>query len=122
MKKRVEQNVIILNQETTIKVRPEEAGPNTWGIQIFHSFLEYIIGANQVLKFYSSLDSPKTGSGDHENVYSGVSNNIEIHDPNGKIYDDCVKKAVHIRETLSHIPWHSSRNSMVFSDLSNSTN
>ena len=74
------------------------------------------------LKLYSSLDSPKTGSGDHENVYSGGSNNIEIYDPNGKIYDDCVKKAVHIRETLSHIPWHSSRNPMVFSDLSNSTN
>ena len=74
------------------------------------------------IKLYSSLDSPKTGSGDHENVYSGVSNNIEIYDPNGEIYDDCVKKAVHIRETLSHIPWHSSRNPMVFSDLSNSTN
>ena len=37
------------------------------------------------LKLYSSLDSPKTGSGDHENVYSGGSNNIEIYDPNGEI-------------------------------------
>ena len=73
-----------------------------------------------MLKIYSSLDNPKTGSGDHENVYSRGLNYTEIHDNDGKIYGDCVKKAVHIREVRSHIPWYSSKNPMVFSDLSKS--
>ena len=70
---------------------------------------------------FLSLDSPKTGSGDHENVYSKDLDCTKIHDSNGTIYGDCVKKAVHIREIRSHLPWHSSRNPMVFSDLSKST-
>ena len=75
---------------------------------------------------FLSLDDP-TGSGDHENIYGRAQENIygekqdyfeKIHDANGKIFSDCVKKAVNIRAIQSHTPWHSLRNNpIVFSDL-----
>ena len=54
-------------------------------------------------------------------MYNRGLNYTEIYENNGTLYGDCVKKAVHIREIRSHLPWHSSRNPVVFSDLSKST-
>ena len=62
-----------------------------------------------------SLDDPR-GSGDHENIYGRAQENIygekqhyfdKIHDANGKIFNDCVRKAVNIRAIQTHTPWHS---------------
>ena len=75
---------------------------------------------------FLSLDDPR-GSGDHENIYGRAQENIygekqdyfeKIHDANGKIFNDCVRKAVNIRAIQTHTPWHSLRNNpIVFSDL-----
>ena len=69
--------------------------------------------------FQLSQDTPE-GSGDHENYFNINPKNLTIHDPrNGTRYGDCIKLAVNIREIGTHIPWHSSKNNIIFSDLSN---
>ena len=112
------QNVISPSQETS-RDQPEEAGQSIQGTQ--YSFLKFNNVAHNNIEFFLSLDSPKTGSGDHENVYNRGLNYTEIYENNGTLYGDCVKKAVHIREIRSHLPWYSSRNPVVFSDLNKST-
>ena len=66
-----------------------------------------------------SLDDPLSGSGDHENVYGDQPHLMEIYDPDGKLFNNCKRKAVNIREIREHTPWHSLKdNPLIFSDLS----
>ena len=44
---------------------------------------------------------------------------IQIYGPDGTLYNNCTKKAVHIREIETQIPWHSQTEfTLVFSNLS----
>ena len=43
----------------------------------------------------------------------------EIYDSDGILYNNCTKKALHIREIGTQIPWHSlTKFTLVFSNLS----
>ena len=68
--------------------------------------------------FVFSQDTPE-GSGDHENFFGIDPKKLTIHERDGTRYGDCNKLAVNIREIGTHIPWHSSKNNVIFSDLSN---
>ena len=74
--------------------------------ETFASFVSF-------LKFCASLDTPDTKSGDHENENLDLDES-ELYDADGKLYGDCVKKAVHIREIQSHAVWFHSTNNMFF--------
>ena len=68
-----------------------------------------------------SLDTPESGSGDHENVYGVYNETLEIYDSDGNLYGECERKAVNIREISKQRPWHSfENNTILFSDLSRS--
>ena len=69
--------------------------------------------------FVLSQDTPESGSGDHENYFGIDPKKMTVHERNGTRYGDCNKMAIHIREIGTHIPWHSSQNNVIFSDLSN---
>ena len=91
--------------------RCEEVGWNGSGI---HNRINWC-------KFqFLSLDTPND-SGDHENYFAIDREENKIYDIDGKRYDSCVKKAVHIREIETQIPWHSITDfTLVFSNLSSS--
>jgi len=43
----------------------------------------------------------------------------QIYDSHGRLYNNCTKKALHIREIETQIPWHSlTQFTLVFSNLS----
>ena len=65
-----------------------------------------------------SRDTPN-GSGDHENYFGADPEDLIIHEINGTRYGDCIKKAINIREINRQVPWHSSVNNMIFSDVKN---
>ena len=68
--------------------------------------------------FVSSLDTPYD-SGDHENYFVIANDEIEIYGSDGTLYNNCSRKAVHIREIETQIPWHSlTEFTLVFSNLS----
>ena len=74
-----------------------------------------------ILEFsrFLSLDTPESGSGDHENYYGIDLNNSTVYESNGTQYGDCYKRAVHIREIEVQRPWFAfGNNTLVFSDLS----
>ena len=63
-----------------------------------------------------SLDTPR-GSGDHENnLGSNQRDLLPICDVNGNCYKNCSRKAVHIREIETQMPWYGSNNNLIFSD------
>ena len=67
-----------------------------------------------------SLDVPKTGSGDHENVYGVYKQNLEIYDFDDEWYtkySNCTRLAFNIRAIQTHVPWHSLQTNIFFSDL-----
>ena len=67
---------------------------------------------------FSSLDTPND-SGDHENYFVMADEETEIYGSEGRLYNNCTKKAVHIREIETQIPWHSlTEFTLVFSNLS----
>ena len=75
---------------------------------------------NLNFQHFLSLDTPESGSGDHENYYGIDSNNFPVYESNGTQYSDCYKRAVHIREIEVQRPWFAfGDNTLVFSDLSN---
>ena len=54
------------------------------------------------------MDTPESGSGDHENYLKDSKDAYDIKD-NGKIKEfcNCEKKAVVIRQKVTHRPWYS---------------
>ena len=66
-----------------------------------------------------SRDTPDSGSGDHENYFGADPEDLVIHEVDGTRYGGCKKKAINIREIDRHVPWHSSVNNMIFSDVTN---
>ena len=64
--------------------------------------------------FYMNADNPNTGTGDHEHYYyyvDGDHNRLTVYDYDGQPYSDCTKKAIHVREKDSHVPWWTLANS-----------
>ena len=53
-----------------------------------------------------NTDSP-IGTGDHEHYfyYLNGKNRLEVLDPDGNIYSNCHKKAIHVRKKETHEPW-----------------
>ena len=88
-------------------------------VRFFLFFTCVILNFNISISYFS-FDSPYSGSGDHEN-YFGMDrvNFTTAYDENGNKYENCIKKAVDIREIEIHRPWFSfGNNSLFFSDLS----
>ena len=62
-------------------------------------------------RFYMNVDHPepeKTSTGDHEHYFYYVKGNHDrliVYDYDGEPYEDCVKKAIHVREKSSSLPW-----------------
>ena len=108
-----------LNQETLASLS-KAVGQNIKGKIIFK---ERQINKN------ISVDSPTrtaNDTGDHENVYGTQfswlnvrdEDRFDVHERDGMgLYGDCNRKAVHIRERNTGTPWFSSKNPMVFSNL-----
>ena len=64
-----------------------------------------------------SLDTPQSGSGDHENYFE--ERNLKVCETDGTCYTDCTRKAVHIREIHTQMPWYGfPQNTLIFSDTS----
>ena len=62
-----------------------------------------------------SLDTP-SGTGDHEN-YFDFDQEEPVCEANGVCYKECFRRAVHIREIETQVPWYGSReNTLIFSD------
>ena len=59
----------------------------------------------------------ETDDGDHENLHGKKFRYSDVYDIDGTLYGDCHRKAVDIREIRTHLPWHSSKNPMIFSYL-----
>ena len=115
------QNVISKIQNHDRELLQEEAGQSGRGKHTSISFKCHS-SENFESRNFLSLDKPESGSGDHENIYDDQHRDSEVYDSDGKLYSDCVRKAVNIREIKSHSPWHSlSNNPFLFSDLSGMT-
>ena len=57
--------------------------------------------------FYMNSDDP-SGTGDHEHYFYYLNKNrdrLNVYDPDGKLYEGCQKKAIHIREVGTMLPW-----------------
>ena len=57
--------------------------------------------------FYMNADHPN-GTGDHEHYFfyiNGDHNRLRVYDSDGQAYTNCKKKAIHVREKGSHVPW-----------------
>ena len=57
--------------------------------------------------FYMNTDDPE-GTGDHEHYsyyLTKEDNRLIVYGSDGQAYEDCTKKAIHIRERLTHSPW-----------------
>ena len=57
--------------------------------------------------FYMNTDHPN-GTGDHEHYFyyvDGDHDRLTVYDSDGQAYSDCTKKAIHVREKDSHVPW-----------------
>ena len=76
--------------------------------------------------FYMNADDP-SGTGDHEH-YSYFINNkydrLTVYDSNGQAYKGCEKKAIHIRERETQIPWWtlSASYTLLFSNITDGRN
>ena len=59
-------------------------------------------------KFFINADSPN-GTGDHEHYFhyygSEKLDRLKVYDTNGNEYEECVKKAIHVRERQTMDPW-----------------
>ena len=85
---------------------------NTCGSQCDSSRSKRSTDANSTEKitrwthFYMNTDSP-IGTGDHEHYfyYLNGKNRLEVLDPDGNIYLNCIKKAIHVRKKETHEPW-----------------
>ena len=62
-----------------------------------------------------SLDTP-SGTGDHENYFEF--DQVEpVCEADGVCYKKCFRRAVHIREIETQVPWYGSgENTLIFSD------
>ena len=57
--------------------------------------------------FYMNTDHPN-GTGDHEHYFYYVDGNhdrLTVYDSDGQAYSDCTKKAIHVREKDTNVPW-----------------
>lgn len=57
--------------------------------------------------FYMNADDP-SGTGDHEHYSYYINENYDrltVYDSDGQAYKNCEKKAIHIRERETQIPW-----------------
>ena len=57
--------------------------------------------------FYMSADNPdNTGDHEHYSYYLTEQNKkLIVYGSDGQAYENCIKKAIHVRERLTHIPW-----------------
>ena len=57
--------------------------------------------------FYMNADHPN-GTGDHEHYMyyiNGDHDRLTVYGSDGQAYTNCKKKAIHVREKDSHVPW-----------------
>ena len=71
---------------------------------------------------FFSTDTPG-GTGDHEHYfhYYGKLDRFKAYDSNNKEYNNCIKRAIHIREKETGLPWWvlNKSNTLLFSDFEN---
>ena len=72
-----------------------------------HVYKVYPRNLKKVQNFYFSLDTPESGSGDHENYFALHPHNSTIYEANGSLYGGCSRKAIHIRVIGEHKAWYS---------------
>ena len=66
------------------------------------------VGKEGWTKFFMNADTPD-GTGDHEHYFhyygSEKLDRLKVYDAKGNEYEECIKKAIHVRERETHTSW-----------------